>query len=46
MQRVAFRLWVQPDKLDEYIHHHQAVWPELLCRSVYRSIKAVVFGLA
>jgi L-rhamnose mutarotase len=27
---VAFRLWVQPEKLDEYKRHHQAVWPELL----------------
>ena len=30
MQRVAFRLWVQPDKLEEYRELHQAVWPELL----------------
>jgi len=30
MARVGFRLWVQPDKLDEYIRLHQAVWPELL----------------
>lgn len=30
MARVGFRLWVQPDKLDEYIEHHAAVWPELL----------------
>lgn len=30
MPRVGFRLWVQPDKLDEYIRLHQEVWPELL----------------
>jgi L-rhamnose mutarotase len=30
MARIAFRLWVKPDKLDEYIEHHRAVWPELL----------------
>ena len=30
MQRVAFRLWVQPDKLGEYKRLHQAVWPDLL----------------
>jgi len=30
MQRVAFRLWVQPDKLEEYKRLHRAVWPDLL----------------
>jgi len=30
MQRVAFRLRVKPDRLDEYIRIHAAVWPELL----------------
>ncbi len=30
MARVAFRMRVQPGKLDEYIAHHAAVWPELL----------------
>jgi L-rhamnose mutarotase len=30
MQRVAFRLWVQPDRLDEYKRLHQDVWPDLL----------------
>ncbi len=30
MERVAFRLWVEPDKLDEYKRLHQEVWPELL----------------
>ena len=30
MARIAFRLWVKPDKLDEYIEHHRHVWPDLL----------------
>ena len=30
MQRVAFRLRVKPDKLDEYVRLHGEVWPELL----------------
>ena len=30
MQRVAFRLWVQPDKLVEYKRLHEEVWPDLL----------------
>ncbi|MDQ3656514.1 MAG: L-rhamnose mutarotase, partial [Chloroflexota bacterium] len=30
MQRVAFRLKVKPDKLDEYVRSHAEVWPELL----------------
>ncbi len=30
MQRIAFRLHVKPDRLDEYIRIHQEVWPELL----------------
>lgn len=30
MQRIAFRLRVREDKLEEYKAHHQAVWPELL----------------
>ena len=30
MQRVAFRLWVKPDRLAEYKDIHQRVWPELL----------------
>jgi L-rhamnose mutarotase len=30
MARHAFRLWVQPDKIEEYKEHHRAVWPELL----------------
>lgn len=30
VQRVAFRLWVKPDRLEEYKQLHQEVWPELL----------------
>ena len=30
MQRVAFRLRVKPERLEEYKHLHQDVWPELL----------------
>jgi L-rhamnose mutarotase len=30
MQRVAFRLRVKPERLEEYKRLHQAVWPELL----------------
>jgi L-rhamnose mutarotase len=30
MRRIAFRLRVQPDKLDEYKRLHREVWPELL----------------
>jgi L-rhamnose mutarotase len=30
VQRVAFRLWVKPERLAEYKQLHQAVWPELL----------------
>jgi L-rhamnose mutarotase len=30
MQRIAFRLRVRPDRLDEYRAIHQDVWPELL----------------
>jgi L-rhamnose mutarotase len=30
VQRVAFRLWVQPDQLEEYKRLHRAVWPDLL----------------
>jgi L-rhamnose mutarotase len=28
--RVAFRLQVRPELLDEYRAHHEAVWPEML----------------
>ncbi len=30
MRRVAFRLRVKPERLDEYIRIHAEVWPELL----------------
>jgi L-rhamnose mutarotase len=30
VQRVAFRLWVKPERLQEYKQLHQEVWPELL----------------
>lgn len=30
MERVGFRLKLVPDKLDEYVLHHQNVWPEML----------------
>lgn len=30
MKRVAFVLKVKKDKMDEYIEHHQHVWPEML----------------
>jgi L-rhamnose mutarotase len=30
MQRVCFQLQVRPDRLDEYVERHAAVWPEML----------------
>ncbi len=30
MQRVAFRLRVKPDRLDDYVRIHAEVWPALL----------------
>ncbi|TRZ56355.1 MAG: L-rhamnose mutarotase [Streptomycetaceae bacterium] len=30
MDRVGFRLKLRPDKLDDYVLHHQNVWPEML----------------
>ena len=30
MKRVGFLLKVKQDKLDEYVKHHEAVWPEML----------------
>lgn len=30
MQRIAFRLRVKPDRLDEYLDIHRNVWPEML----------------
>jgi L-rhamnose mutarotase len=30
MTRVGFRLALTPEKIDEYVTHHAAVWPEML----------------
>lgn len=30
MERVCFRLKLRKDTLDEYVKHHQEVWPEML----------------
>lgn len=30
MERICFRLQVRPDRLDEYVTRHAAVWPEML----------------
>lgn len=30
MQRVCFQLQVDPDRIDEYVQRHTAVWPEML----------------
>ena len=30
MKRVAFQLKVKPEKMAEYIRHHENVWPEML----------------
>ena len=30
MARVCFQLQVRPDRLEEYVAKHQAVWPEML----------------
>ncbi len=30
MQRIAFRLRVKQDRLDEYVEIHRNVWPEML----------------
>ena len=30
MRRVAFLLKVKEDKIDEYVKHHETVWPEML----------------
>src|SRR5690606_11547953 len=29
-QRIAFRLYVKPEMLDEYMRRHDPVWPEML----------------
>jgi L-rhamnose mutarotase len=30
MERVCFQLQVRPDRLEEYVRRHEAVWPEML----------------
>ncbi len=48
MQRVAFRLKVKPDKLDEYVRLHGEVWPELLAdlrAAGYRNYSIFADGL-
>lgn len=30
MQRIGFRLQLRKERLDEYVTHHQNVWPEML----------------
>ena len=30
MNRVCFQLQVKPDRLDEYVERHRAVWPDML----------------
>ena len=30
MKRIAFLLKVKEDKIDEYVKHHETVWPEML----------------
>lgn len=30
MERVCFRMQVQPAQLDEYVERHRAVWPDML----------------
>jgi L-rhamnose mutarotase len=30
MQRVCFQLYVRPERLDEYVERHAAVWPDML----------------
>ena len=39
MQRVAFRLQVKPERLEEYKQLHQSVWPELLADMRTASIR-------
>jgi L-rhamnose mutarotase len=29
MQRICFRLRVRPDRAEEYVQRHEAVWPEM-----------------
>jgi L-rhamnose mutarotase len=45
MQRVAFRLWVKPERLEEYKRLHREVWPELLADMRAASIRNYsIFG--
>lgn len=30
MQRVGFEIRIRPDRLDDYLERHRAVWPEML----------------
>jgi L-rhamnose mutarotase len=30
MERVCFQLQVKPDRIDEYVRRHAAVWPDML----------------
>ena len=30
MRRVCFQLQVKPDRIEEYVGRHQAVWPDML----------------
>jgi L-rhamnose mutarotase len=30
MERICFQLQVKPDRIDEYVERHRAVWPEML----------------
>ncbi len=30
MPRYCFQLHVRPDRIDEYVERHRAVWPEML----------------
>lgn len=39
MQRVAFRIWVKPEMLEEYVRLHQEVWPDLLADMRAASIR-------
>jgi L-rhamnose mutarotase len=36
MERVCFQLQVRPERLDEYVERHRAVWP-LMLRAIERS---------
>lgn len=36
MERVCFQLQVKPDRIDEYVERHRAVWPAML-RAIERA---------